>query len=968
MDYNKITSFSEKLSNLAKLEIQAKDLKYYEDWINRNTLLTNENFKSISKLMYGSIDDYRHILSSNFLEKEKTENYYEEIFSVIMEFYINSKKQYNSTFYPMRGFVEYVETKMEISVRNLKIESIIKSRVLSSYINMIDSIFINSIVDDIRWYKENKKLNGKSKETKYSNYVFDRFSNNSIECFFYKYQYLFKILVDRTAYFIENINTLFYRLDKDFHDLQSNFSIESDILTNIDFNAGDTHNKGKSVIILSFNDKKIVYKPKKYDTTTVINSIYAYCNSNYNTNFKLINILSRKNYSYENFISSKEVSTMSDIKKFYRNYGELLGLAYILKATDLHFENIIAHGEYPVVIDTETFFQQNIPLKFIDHANINIKYDYMNSVITTGLIPFKILTERSKDKREGIDISGLSVGGTKIPFKTLSIVNRGSEDIKYEYVTKNIHKSNNVPIFKGEIYSYINYKEDIKEGFYDFLKKIENNKEEFKKSLKELANDLVVRNVLRGTQRYCDLLMYSYHPECLKDIREREKTLENLFSYNFNNKEICVSEYYQLLLGDVPIFYNKINSKDLFSEDKYINNVYSSPIIDLVIENIDKLEEKNIKKQLLYIDFSFNTYKKYEIKDNVVRENSDISYDFLDSLLINTYNELEESMYMCEKSKTVNWLDITTRDFGDNITGLEDNMYDGLSSVYIFYVIYEYRFKINCSKIKNYIKNTIKSLSENSNKGYSVFYGNYSLIYPLLLDYKLNKNKGSLKYAEKLILDFYENLSENHDYDWIRGISSYIKLCYVVYDITKKDKYYTIYNNLLKGAIIKNVNSDNSFAHGIGSLYHVYSLDSKYNIYSSQINMKLVNNNSWCKGNIGIVLSCISSNKSKNDILGLLSTFMPEEFENDSLCHGNAGLLELIITLETSYGIFTYSDLKKAIISRMVNEYKENLYFRLQGRVYMKSKSIFVGYLGVVYQLFRILDRNIPNILLLNYN
>ena len=77
MDYNKITSFSEKLSNLAKLEIQAKDLKYYEDWINRNTLLTNENFKSISKLMYGSIDNYRHILSSNFLEKEKTENYYE---------------------------------------------------------------------------------------------------------------------------------------------------------------------------------------------------------------------------------------------------------------------------------------------------------------------------------------------------------------------------------------------------------------------------------------------------------------------------------------------------------------------------------------------------------------------------------------------------------------------------------------------------------------------------------------------------------------------------------------------------------------------------------------------------------------------------------------------------------------------------------------------------------------------------
>jgi len=40
----------------------------------------------------------------------------------------------------------------------------------------------------------------------------------------------------------------------------------------------------------------------------------------------------------------------------------------------------------------------------------------------------------------------------------------------------------------------------------------------------------IVRNVLRGTQRYCDLLMYSYHPECLKDIRENSIFISFLVS------------------------------------------------------------------------------------------------------------------------------------------------------------------------------------------------------------------------------------------------------------------------------------------------------------------------------------------------------------------------------------------------------------------------------------------------------
>ena len=43
---------------------------------------------------------------------------------------------------------------------------------------------------------------------------------------------------------------------------------------------------------------------------------------------------------------------------FYIRFGEILALSYILNATDLHMENLIAYGEYPVIIDLETFIQQ----------------------------------------------------------------------------------------------------------------------------------------------------------------------------------------------------------------------------------------------------------------------------------------------------------------------------------------------------------------------------------------------------------------------------------------------------------------------------------------------------------------------------------------------------------------------------------------------------------------------------------
>ena len=43
-----------------------------------------------------------------------------------------------------------------------------------------------------------------------------------------------------------------------------------------------------------------------------------------------------------------------EVERFYQRFGLLVALTYVLHTGDLHFENIIAVNEYPVLLDCET--------------------------------------------------------------------------------------------------------------------------------------------------------------------------------------------------------------------------------------------------------------------------------------------------------------------------------------------------------------------------------------------------------------------------------------------------------------------------------------------------------------------------------------------------------------------------------------------------------------------------------------
>jgi lantibiotic modifying enzyme len=62
-------------------------------------------------------------------------------------------------------------------------------------------------------------------------------------------------------------------------------------------------------------------------------------------------------HCWARFIVAQPCSSVDEVEAYYRRCGVMLAVAEALGFSDGHEENVLASGEYPVLIDSETFFQ-----------------------------------------------------------------------------------------------------------------------------------------------------------------------------------------------------------------------------------------------------------------------------------------------------------------------------------------------------------------------------------------------------------------------------------------------------------------------------------------------------------------------------------------------------------------------------------------------------------------------------------
>lgn len=71
---------------------------------------------------------------------------------------------------------------------------------------------------------------------------------------------------------------------------------------------------------------------------------------------RALGLLDRGTHGWTEYAEARPCLTRYDVERFYRRQGALLALLHVLDGTDTHFENLVACGDHPVLVDVETLF------------------------------------------------------------------------------------------------------------------------------------------------------------------------------------------------------------------------------------------------------------------------------------------------------------------------------------------------------------------------------------------------------------------------------------------------------------------------------------------------------------------------------------------------------------------------------------------------------------------------------------
>ena len=196
------------------------------------------------------------------------------------------------------------------------------------------------------------------------------------------------------------------RLKKDHTQLVKKFCANKEFkdLVSCSSGASDSHNGGKSVTIFTLdNGTRVVYKPH----SLTVDRRYQECLKSIGVHTKYdmrtIEILDCGDYGWEAYVEQSPCLCIKDIEEYYYRIGVILFCNYLLKAGDIHYENLIAAGAYPMVVDAENVMDNNVAPSHIS-AREMIFAELEESVLYSGLLPFYKFGHNG----QGVDLSALN--------------------------------------------------------------------------------------------------------------------------------------------------------------------------------------------------------------------------------------------------------------------------------------------------------------------------------------------------------------------------------------------------------------------------------------------------------------------------------------------------------------------------------------------------------------------------------
>lgn len=457
-------------------------------------------------------------------------------------------------------------------------------------------------------------LDGQTPPERFQSFVKRLRQPDVLAALYHEYPVLARNLVTRVTLWADTSLEFLQRLCADQEALRQVLHAGKSLghLTELKAGLGDIHRGGHSVARVTFSSGlTVIYKPRSLATDHHFHALLEWVNARgVSTPFPLTPRVERGGYGWVQCVEAETCTEEAQVHRFYQRHGGYLALLYLLDGTDFHFENVIAAGEHPVLIDLESLLHP--PLRLMEQADLLLReQEVFASVLRVGLLPGRAWEDA---RTAGVDISGMGnpeghAGNRNAPM----MEGAGTDELHYTRKPRAFRRGLNRPTLNGEDVDLFHYQDSVVRGFSEVYTLLRQHKDSLLGEWGLLTRfaHVEVRTLLRPTFVYKTMLMESHHPDLLRNALDRDRFFERLWldtdRFPFLT-QVNQAERQSLERGDVPLFTTVPDSTSVWGEPgEEIPGVFDERGLERLKKQVDRLGEQDFEKQVWAIRASFAT-------------------------------------------------------------------------------------------------------------------------------------------------------------------------------------------------------------------------------------------------------------------------------------------------------------------------------------------------------------------------
>ncbi len=516
----------------------------------------------------------------------------------------------------------------------------LKPQLLDDLCNKLGMLCHRVLVLELNVARMEERLNGDTPKLRFLDFRKRILGKaNGWQRLFTEYQVLARLVSGTLDHWVKTTTDLITRTTADLSELDNHFLGGSEYSwVAAKGGVSDPHCGGQGVWILGFENgegerQQLVYKPKSMAIDDRFHDLLRWLNNKAATHqmpglmdmqgqslFEFPITLNRGDYGWSSFVNRQDVVSTQAAERFYFRQGAFLAILHLLGATDFHHENLIADGEFPVLVDLETLLHPAPDFVEVKSARDKANAWLSRSVMHTGMLPRRLWGD---NQRSGVNLAGLGSDKSQVlPNPVPDWEGTGTDQMRQVRTAKELKKSDNLPGKDGKPISVTNHISDLLTGFQTMYRFVQTHAQELTQMHGPLMafSGVKTRVVLRGTKLYSSLLYDGLHPDHMRHAFDRDNLMEHLWSQSQGSNihmQLVAHEKRDLSFGDVPYFSVLTNSTQLRnSRGEPVCEIDRHSAFDNMLFRLQSMSEKDLEDQCFVIQGSVGTIMGNHISAN----------------------------------------------------------------------------------------------------------------------------------------------------------------------------------------------------------------------------------------------------------------------------------------------------------------------------------------------------------------